>query len=241
MAETAAVSGYREQAAAERGLAEAAAQRAKQKRRESAEAAFYDTAVELGRQAEEEERAARVHLEAAREYEQLAEHGIAVAFAHEGTSRVEVGEERRPADQGFALFRRRRGEAGDTVTRTGEEEPDAPALDLPPEDDRVRFFEFSRDMLCTAGFDGYFRLLNDAWERTLGYSKEELLSQPYMDFVHPADIERTTAEAASLGTAGVDTVQFRNRYRAKDGSYRCSSGTRARTWRRSSSTPSRET
>jgi hypothetical protein len=59
------MSDYRELAATERDLARAAAQRGRQARLESAEAAFYDTAMELTRQAEEEDRAAQSHLEAA--------------------------------------------------------------------------------------------------------------------------------------------------------------------------------
>lgn len=91
---------------------------------------------------------------------------------------------------------------------------------LETERDRyARFFSLSIDMFCLAGFDGYFKDLSPAWEKTLGYSKEELLSRPYADFVHPADLARTTAEAGSIGQ-GNDTILFENRYRCKDGTYR---------------------
>lgn len=89
----------------------------------------------------------------------------------------------------------------------------------PTEDDLREFLDLSIDMLCIAGVDGYFKHLNPAWERTLGYSKEELLSQPYVDFVHPEDREAAMAEAKSLAV-GRDTFIFENRFRCKDGSYK---------------------
>src|SRR5437660_6114135 len=80
---------------------------------------------------------------------------------------------------------------------------------------RERFFTFSLDMLCIAGFDGYFKQLNPAWERTLGFTLEELKAKPFIDFVHPEDRESTMAEAQRLA-AGAETVSFENRYLTKD-------------------------
>jgi PAS domain S-box-containing protein len=82
-----------------------------------------------------------------------------------------------------------------------------------------RFFEISHDLLCIAGFDGYFKSLNSAWENTLGFTKEELLTTPYLEFVHPEDRKSTTVEAQKVA-AGNSSTRFENRYRCKDGSYK---------------------
>jgi PAS domain S-box-containing protein len=85
--------------------------------------------------------------------------------------------------------------------------------------DRDRLFELSLDMLCVAGFDGYFKQVNPAWSRTLGWSQAELLAFSWKDLVH-ADDRRASWEAGQQLFAGKPSVFFENRHRCKDGSYR---------------------
>lgn len=87
------------------------------------------------------------------------------------------------------------------------------------EEELERFFLLSLDLLCVAGFDGYFKRLNPAWEHVLGYSIDELLAKPYLEFVHPDDRNVTTEQADRLGVGG-RVLTFQNRYVAKDGTYR---------------------
>jgi PAS domain S-box-containing protein len=87
------------------------------------------------------------------------------------------------------------------------------------EEDFDRLFHLSMDMLCIAGFDGYFKRLNPAWTKVLGFTEEELKARPYLDFVHPEDREATIAEAAR-GSGGKGAITFENRYLCKDGSYK---------------------
>lgn len=82
-----------------------------------------------------------------------------------------------------------------------------------------RFFAISLDLLCHADFNGYFRRVNPAWERTLGFTIDELRSRPSIEFVHPDDRERTLAQNQVVKSGG-RAVFFENRYLCSDGSYR---------------------
>ena len=95
----------------------------------------------------------------------------------------------------------------------------ASSFNQPTELDLREFADLSLNLLCIAGTDGYFKYLNPAWETTFGYSRKELFSRPYIEFVHPDDQQATVSEAAHVAS-GRSTLSFENRYRCKDGSYR---------------------
>ncbi|HSN28718.1 MAG TPA: ATP-binding protein, partial [Kofleriaceae bacterium] len=80
------------------------------------------------------------------------------------------------------------------------------------------FFEISLDHLCVAGFDGYWKRLNAAWTRTLGWTKQELMAVPLIEFVHPDDRE-PTLDARNRLKDGVPLQTLANRYRRRDGTY----------------------
>jgi PAS domain S-box-containing protein len=82
-----------------------------------------------------------------------------------------------------------------------------------------RFFSLSLEMMCVAGFDGYFKRVNPAWQKVLGFAEEELLSRPYIEFVHPDDRDATAREAGRVSD-GQNVVYFENRYLHKDGTHR---------------------
>jgi PAS domain S-box-containing protein len=82
-----------------------------------------------------------------------------------------------------------------------------------------RFIEMSVDMFCIIGFDGFFKSLNPSWQKILGFSMEELMAKPRIDFIHPEDRLSTEAEVSRLQNGEI-TLAFENRYLCKDGSYK---------------------
>lgn len=83
-----------------------------------------------------------------------------------------------------------------------------------------RIFNTTGYMICVANMDGYFKRINFSFEQTLGYSSKELLEQPFFEFIHPDDIEKTKAVIEEELSKGVQVIGFENRYRCKDGSYK---------------------
>ncbi|SMG47228.1 PAS domain S-box-containing protein [Marivirga sericea] len=79
-----------------------------------------------------------------------------------------------------------------------------------------RFFELTTDLVCIASYDGYFKKVNSAVSKTLGYSLEELYAKPINNFVHPED-QKETASARKKLTKSSELHYFENRYITKKG------------------------
>lgn len=78
------------------------------------------------------------------------------------------------------------------------------------------YFELSPDLLCIAGYDGYFRKINQTVSKTLGYSKSELLSRPIHTFIHPEDKVETARSRQNI-LSNIPLLNFENRYLTKEG------------------------
>ena len=85
--------------------------------------------------------------------------------------------------------------------------------------DFEKFFDLSLDVLCISGGDGYFKRVNPSFQRTLGWTSEELTSRPFVDFIHPDDVAATLREVKERAP-GRPTVSLKNRYRCSNGNYR---------------------
>ncbi len=88
------------------------------------------------------------------------------------------------------------------------------------EQELERFFTVSLDFLGIASADGYFKRVSSAITDMLGWTVEEFLSRPFIDFVHPDDHAATLLEVARQVEAGEPVLRFENRYRHKNGSWR---------------------
>ena len=84
------------------------------------------------------------------------------------------------------------------------------SVDLEP------FFSLSHDYLCIGEYDGYFRKVNPAFIKLMGYSQEELFAKPISHFVHPED-KPSTAETRGHVLEGIPLLNFQNRYITKSG------------------------
>lgn len=82
-----------------------------------------------------------------------------------------------------------------------------------------KLFAMSNDMIGVATTDGFFKRINPAFEKILGWQETIFLSSSFFEFIHPDDVASTEKEINKLGSGEI-TINFTNRFRARDGSYK---------------------
>jgi len=137
-----------------------------------------------------------------------------VGLADSGTGEADL--KARPADPESG--------SSDPEADTGPARTGGPKASVDPTHDvdaRIaRLFEMTSDLLATISLDGRFTLLNPAWEQVLGWTREELQTQPMRELIHPEDVEQTLALLLAGSHHPAQLENFTNRYRHRDGSWR---------------------
>jgi PAS domain S-box-containing protein len=87
------------------------------------------------------------------------------------------------------------------------------------QEERERFFTVSLEMLCVVNYDGYFKQLNPTWQKVTGWSNEELMARPALEFVHPEDRTESEIELRKV-VSGLNVESYEHRFLCKDGTYR---------------------
>ncbi len=87
------------------------------------------------------------------------------------------------------------------------------------EEEFENIFNLSSDMVGVFTTEGRLIRVNPSWETILGYKAEELLKMGWDTLVHPDDVEKTNKEVEEQ-LNGNPVVDFTNRYKCKDGSYK---------------------
>ncbi|MBK0378684.1 PAS domain-containing sensor histidine kinase [Mucilaginibacter segetis] len=78
------------------------------------------------------------------------------------------------------------------------------------------FFELSPDLLCIAGYDGYFKRINPTVSKVLGYTNKELFAKPISEFIYHED-RVLTAKYRDVLIRNKPLLNFENRYVTKSG------------------------
>ncbi len=141
--------------------------------------------------------------------------GIRGGFAVPITSKKEVvgvleffsAEPRNPDLELLAVITSLSGQIGEFMARKRAEE------------ESLRFFSVSLDMLFITGLDGTIRRASPSCEKILGFTPEELTRSTVLDFVHPDD-QIAVRQVFERTATGISFTGFENRVRCRDGSYK---------------------
>ncbi|MGH2805913.1 MAG: PAS domain S-box protein, partial [Actinomycetota bacterium] len=82
------------------------------------------------------------------------------------------------------------------------------------------FFELSLDPMVVVGFDGFIKRANGACIALTGLTEEEILTRPYIELIHPEDVESVTTQARVLSSAAVEKTNYGVRILHVDGTHR---------------------
>lgn len=83
-----------------------------------------------------------------------------------------------------------------------------------------QLFDKSTDMICIVGLDGNFRKLNKAFQRLLNLPLEQLIGTPFLNYIHPEDIEKSKEKVQQFIKGAIEIKHFDNRYLSRNGEYR---------------------
>ncbi|MGE7774837.1 PAS domain S-box protein [Chitinophaga sp. NPDC101104] len=82
-----------------------------------------------------------------------------------------------------------------------------------------QLFELSPDLICIVQANGFYRKVNPAFTKTLGWDERDLMTNPILHFAHPDDVEIAEKNLTNI-RGGKDKVNFTRRFRTKTGAYR---------------------
>lgn len=86
--------------------------------------------------------------------------------------------------------------------------------------DSYPFFQMSSDMFGYIQHDGRLLPLNPAWEKTLGFTCDELQARAWIELVHPDDRLSTETDFAKLQSGDNSSISIENRVQCSNGEYR---------------------
>lgn len=79
-----------------------------------------------------------------------------------------------------------------------------------------RFFKITPHSLIITDRESFIKRMNNSFKMLLGYKKKDILSKPFLSFIHPEDLHATKDCLDQLSEQN-PTIQLENRYLTKDG------------------------